>query len=587
MVKVLAKETKPQLEPVMAAYRKIVMALFVLLVIGCSPAAGDDVEGIIVERAITAPATSPPEPAGGANQLASDVPNNTPPVEETPRTIDRLTVWVSPAAPQQLQSQIQWGDDLARVANAQTADLRLVVLPASESPPSRYATWWYALVAPFPTILDDVTMVDLQAAWRGTPPAHLAGWTIYMEESTRLAFQAVWGPVDRRVGQVAAAADILDMAWAERPSLALVPFEQLDPRWKIIRVDGLSPLDADLQQEDYPLALRFGLRSRVGVQFESHAILASIALPDSNVDPSRMTTLIMTGVTALVRSTALRMEERGVLYPALDVGMILNTADITHISNEVPFYDRCPPAQPLRESMRFCSDPRYIQLLQAVGADVVELTGNHLLDWGQEAFIFTLDLYQKSNMDYFGGGYDLDDARRPLLVEHNGNRLAFLGCNTIGPETVFATSNSAGAAPCDGDWMVSKIQSLVAQGYLPIVTFQSIEVDDPRPHSSQRADSLQMAEAGAIIVSGSQAHLPQAMAFFDNRFIHYGLGNLFFDQMAAWQRPQFIDRHVFYDGRYIHAELITTMLEDSARPRLMNDEERQSLLLRIFEVSGW
>jgi poly-gamma-glutamate synthesis protein (capsule biosynthesis protein) len=77
------------------------------------------------------------------------------------------------------------------------------------------------------------------------------------------------------------------------------------------------------------------------------------------------------------------------------------------------------------------------------------------------------------------------------------------------------------------------------------------------------------------------------MAFFDNRFIHYGLGNLFFDQMAAWQRPQFIDRHVFYDGRYIHTELITTMLEDSARPRLMNDEERQSLLLRIFEVSGW
>jgi hypothetical protein len=79
-----------------------------------------------------------------------------------------------------------------------------------------------------------------------------------------------------------------------------------------------------------------------------------------------MTEIVMTGVTALARSTALRMEEEGILYPALDIGELLSAADFTHISNEVPFFDGCPPAKPLRAGMRFCSDPGYIELLQAL-----------------------------------------------------------------------------------------------------------------------------------------------------------------------------------------------------------------------------
>jgi hypothetical protein len=283
----------------------------------------------------------------------------------------------------------------------------------------------------------------------------------------------------------------------------------------------------------------------------------------------------------------LRMEEEGVLYPAQDIADILSAADFTHISNEVPFYDQCPPAKPLRKGMRFCSDPRYIELLDAVGANVIELTGNHLLDWGVNGMLYTLDLYQERGFSYFGGGYDEEEARKPLLVEHNGNRLAFLGCNVMGPEAVFATSKSPGAARCDYEWMENTVRTLREQGYLPIVTFQSIELDNPQPHSIQRVDFNRMSQAGAVIVSGSQAHVPQAMAFVEDRFIHYGLGNLFFDQMESWQRPQFIDLHTFYDGRYIHTELLTTMLEDSARPRLMTEEERQRLLIRIFEASGW
>jgi poly-gamma-glutamate synthesis protein (capsule biosynthesis protein) len=52
-------------------------------------------------------------------------------------------------------------------------------------------------------------------------------------------------------------------------------------------------------------------------------------------------------------------------------------------------------------------------------------------------------------------------------------------------------------------------------------------------------------------------------------------------------RQEFIDRHVFYDGRYISTEVLTAFLEDFAQPRPMTDEERGYFLSEIFTASEW
>jgi len=300
-----------------------------------------------------------------------------------------------------------------------------------------------------------------------------------------------------------------------------------------------------------------------------------------------MTSLVMTGTTAMVRNLALRMEEKGVLYPAENIGGLLRDADLTHVSNEVPFFDECPPAVPLRREARFCSDPRYLELLESVGVDLIEVTGNHVLDWGEEPFIDTLDLYDREGLRYYGGGRNLSESQEPLFIEDHGNRLVFIGCNAIGPENILARANQAGAAPCDLEKMSRQVGELREKGYLPIFTFQHFEFEEVHPHSAQRPDFLRMADAGAVIVSGSQAHFAQGMKFRGQSFVHFGLGNLFFDQMEERNRPAFIDRHIFYDGRYLGIELITTLLEDYARPRLMIPDEREEMLNRVFKDSEW
>jgi poly-gamma-glutamate capsule biosynthesis protein CapA/YwtB (metallophosphatase superfamily) len=222
------------------------------------------------------------------------------------------------------------------------------------------------------------------------------------------------------------------------------------------------------------------------------------------------------------------------------------------------------------------------------------LTGNHFADRGAAGMRETIEIYNQNKIPYFGGGVDLQDSLEPALFEVNGNKIAFIGCNKpdVGRFPT-ATDFQPGAAPCDFPYLAQKINQLKAQGYVVISTFQWNESYDSRPSPQQKDDFRLMADSGASIVSGSQAHYAQMMEFHNDAFIHYGLGNLFFDQMGDqdWMprgiRREFLDRYVIYDGKLISVELITAMLEDYARPRLMTEQERAGFLQEYFYYSGW
>jgi poly-gamma-glutamate synthesis protein (capsule biosynthesis protein) len=367
-----------------------------------------------------------------------------------------------------------------------------------------------------------------------------------------------------------------------------VPFESLDPGWKVLAIDEQSPLRKDFDSESYALSEPFSLTGDSSLVAE---LQSNSSLPATNRDASRLTTVAMTGVTALVRATAFSMHRNGITYPARDIGQVLRSADLTHISNEIPFTPDCPLPNPVQEGLRFCSDPDYIALLEEVGTDIVELTGDHFGDWGPEAMLYTLDMYEQRGWTYYGGGYDQKDARQARLIEHNGNKIAFIGCNAKGGGYATASESQPGAVACDFDWMQKEIARLTEAGYQVIATFQHFEYYTYTAQPNQIRDSQLLAKAGASIVSGSQAHQPQGLEFFKNTFIHYGLGNLFFDQYHFCTDyacdDGFIDLHVFYDGEYIGSELVTIVFEDYARPRLMNQEERSVLLQKVFSASSW
>ncbi len=518
----------------------------------------------------TPAATQSPTPAATATQSVPQLPTTTATITPLP-----YPLWFDPSVPDALREKThEWNLPLA--GSASMSSLQLGLATPSDT---NLTTWVYALVAPFPTVKDGVVLAELEAAWNAPSSGPMPASPLWMTESTLSALTALLGEPGEGAVKTVPADELIDTLWANQPSWGIVPFESLDPKLKVLTVDKQSPVRNDFDEGAYPLKIDFALTGSQSASFE---------LPATNRDPSRLTVVLMTGVTALVRATAIRMEIVGLDYPAWDIGDTLKAADITHISNEIPFYTGCPYPNPRQEGLVFCSNPKYIKLLELVGTDVVELTGNHFQDYGSVATLQTLDMYKEEQWPYYGGGANLEDSRKPALITHNGNRFAFIGCNPIGPPFAWATETQPGAAPCgDYQWIKDEIASLSEKGYIVIATFQYIEYYEPVPTEQHVKDFRAIADAGATIVSGSQAHIPQAMEFYNGDFIHYGLGNLFFDQMDGPSRREFLDRHVFYEGRYISTELVTAMLEDFARPRLMRTDERAVFLEKMFGVSGW
>jgi len=508
----------------------------------------------------------------------------------TPTTAPPVTLGCDATVPEAARSAIeallhQGPTGFVTAADAAVADVRLGSAQFAGAQP--LGAWYYALAAPFYTVDDGVALGDLQAAWRSGPAGALEGRSLIAGADTVRVFTALWGAAGAGVRTAEPAALLTEAQ--QTGAWAILPFDELQPAWKVLRIDGVWLIEKDLSEHtlaSYPLQVPLALAApAAGLQPGLNELLGQAPARLCNRSEGRMTIVAMTGTSCISRTTAWLMMKNGLTYPARDIKDWLVTADLTHVSHESSFTPDCPIPPIVDDSLVFCSHDSYIKLLEEVGVDIVELTGNHLLDYGPEPLRHTLELYRARGWQWYGGGANLAEAQQPLLVTHGPNRLAFLGCNPVGPSYDWATDSRPGSCPCDYARMQAQIRELRAQGYLPIVTFQYLETYEYWPTAGQVADMRAMADAGAVVVQGSQAHQPQAMELRSGAFIHYGLGNLFFDMMQTLPiRQQFVDRLVFYDGRLLAVDLRTAMLEEYGRPRPMTADERRSFLQAIFAV---
>ncbi len=428
----------------------------------------------------------------------------------------------------------------------------------------------YALTAPYMTVTDNVDFADLACFWKGNCD------TIADDVSRVFASEQVIEDLTAAFGSEPDDEKISTAPYDPLTSWTLVPFEEIEPQRKVITIDGMNILSNQFDADTWPLTAVFGA--------DEHTDPAS--LPVQNRDASKLTTVVLTGVTAMVRSTAQYMD-LDPLYPASLIREPLIEADILHINNEVPFSKVCNENEADLAALRFCSKPGYMALLEDIGVDVLELDGDHFQDFGDDAVLYTLDMYDDAGIPYYGGGHNKTEAQQPLIISHNGNTFAFLGCN--GKEIGYAAASDTrpGAVHCDIDLMVEQIKGLKDQGIIPIVTFQHVEVYQEKPVADMRSDFERVHDAGAVIVSGSQSHIPMEFDVYPDSFVHFGLGNLFFDQAFYLDETAeaFIDRHVFYDGKYINTELLTIRFTNCALSHYMEPDDRAALLSRIFKVS--
>ena len=529
-------------------------------------------------QAASTETASPTTPPPTATSLPSPTPTATP---------GPLKLHLSPELPAEVFASIPTPLGMVLSNDPQEADI-IIEVASDEQIYELVSYQVYALVAPFFTVQDDIALKQLTVLLSGK------------EDQEETPFNAIFATepisllkrlLDSKNPNQVKLTPTDDLSAIPDGSWMIVPFDELQPAFKVISIDGLNPLDDDFDPSDYALSLPIGVRIGTTDREIDPDQLVSL-LPESNYKPDQLTSLIMTGVTAMARDTAFVMSTEGALYPGTNIRSVMRASDLTHISNEVSFFENCPFPDPDYEGFIFCSDPEYMDLLIDLGTDIVELTGNHNNDvraiYKVDSVPYSLDLYRKNDMQWYAGGTNLTNAKAPLKIEHNGNKLAFVGCNSYGPYMAWATDDSSGSAPCeDWEWIKQSIAELKQEGYLPIVTLQFQEEYLYTATSMAIRDFRPLAEAGAVIVNGSQSHVGKALEFYSDALIHYGLGNLFFDQPGFFiTYDGFIQKHFFYQGRHISTQLLTITLEDTAKPRFMTEDERAKFLQDIFDASA-
>jgi enterochelin esterase-like enzyme len=410
----------------------------------------------------------------------------------------------------------------------------------------------YLPVVGFPSLQTSISLVELQSIADGELNPRL----VLVDESQLSVHSGT-----RHVSLAA----LNDTLWQNRDWFTLLPLDAITSQMRILLVDDVPALNTP----NYPFA----------GQHDS------------------LTRFTLSGVTALTRNTRIVLDENSVQWAGEAVAPYVLSSDIFHMSNEVSFVEGCPTSPDgnyLGGGSSFCSNPAHFDLFTMLDVDVVELTGNHNNDYGYEAYGDTLAFFRENDIATVGGGDSLSEARAPYIIESNGTTIAMLACNAVGPYYALVNEDEnalggarGGAASCDWAWLDSAIPALAAEVDVMIVSLQYLEVEDYLPTNQQQIDFRHLADLGADVVMGSQAHKPQTFEFYqtsrgETAFLHYGLGNLFFDQPWWGNQRFFMDTLYISEGQVRGVELFTGIIDDLARPRLMTPEERKNFLFFMF-----
>jgi poly-gamma-glutamate synthesis protein (capsule biosynthesis protein) len=160
----------------------------------------------------------------------------------------------------------------------------------------------------------------------------------------------------------------------------------------------------------------------------------------------------------------------------------------------------------------------------------VSLANNHSGDWGKLGFSGELDLLRDARLPWFGGGSNIREARRPLILTRNGQRIALLGYNEFPPQSFAATNTEPGVAWLIENDVVEDIRKARQQPADRIILFLHWGIEyESNPTKKQQALARRLIDAGADAVIGSHPHVTQTIDWYKNRPIVYSLANFVFD----------------------------------------------------------
>ncbi|MBI4334339.1 MAG: CapA family protein [Chloroflexi bacterium] len=237
---------------------------------------------------------------------------------------------------------------------------------------------------------------------------------------------------------------------------------------------------------------------------------------------------------------------------------VLNQADIV--------FGQLERVLSARESLQISAGgralhPRYAKIFRDAGFDVLSCAGNKALDCGPEGVLDTVEILERNGIRAIGIGRNLDDATRPLLLESNGTRIAFVPACSVAPKGHEAGPDRPGVAPLR---VTTRYEPLEFQPGTPcrIVTtpdrrdLSALKTNIRR--AKEQADIVVVSlhwglhlvpkaiamyqpvvahaaiDAGADLILGHHTHILKGIEVYKGKVVFYSLGNFAMEKLVKW-----------------------------------------------------
>jgi len=194
---------------------------------------------------------------------------------------------------------------------------------------------------------------------------------------------------------------------------------------------------------------------------------------------------------------------------------------------------RSPDVAP-GKGIHYRMDPNNIGCLQVARPDVCVLANNHVLDFGRRGLAQTLQVLASAGLASAGAGPDLAQARSPVVVEHDGTRVAVLalahGSSGV-PGSWAATQDRSGVAllpdlsPSTAAVIGERVRAEKARGAVVVVSVHwgsNWGFGLPR---DQVDFAHRLVDAGADVVHGHSSHHPRPLEVYAGRLVIHGCGD--------------------------------------------------------------
>lgn len=279
-----------------------------------------------------------------------------------------------------------------------------------------------------------------------------------------------------------------------------------------------------------------------------------------------------------------QMARDGYLYPFERIAPELKKADLTLVNLEAPLTARGSEFRD--KKYRFRVNPVAATALKKAGITAVTLANNHSMDYGVQGLLDTLQQLDKAGIGHVGAGENLAAARKPVIYDLHGTKVALLGYSLTLPQEFWAAAKRAGTAPLMEKTIKEDISAARKQASIVVVAVHWGEEAKTRLRDYQPRLGRMMIDAGADAVIGHHPHILQGIERYKRGIIFYSLGNFTFAQKSRIAERTLLVR-LHFDGDHRSAELVPINIryqETGFQPTLLSGSKADALMAHVRQL---